>query len=165
LKFINRQTNLAIQIESSLLERMYEHGLAYYPDEIGGLLVGYYSEDSRTAVIIDIILPDKFVSTHYSFDRGSEGLEPILREYYKRTPPLFYLGEWHTHPDGPVWPSRTDVKAMDSVSLHELVYIDNPILLIIVVNREACQPGFFIRYNEKLIFLEKDTLYIDRSHL
>ncbi|MBL7933132.1 MAG: Mov34/MPN/PAD-1 family protein [Bacteroidia bacterium] len=124
--------------------------MRHYPKEFGGLLIGRYSHDKKTCYVTDTILPKKYSSSRSTFERGKEGLKKKLVEFYNNDPPLIYIGEWHTHPDSKPEPSETDKQAMQEISEHENVTIQNPILLIIGVNKQRYEPKFYLSLNNKL---------------
>ena len=155
MNYINKQTGLSVQIEESLLNQLCQYGKSHYPNEYGGLLIGHYSEDRTTAIIRETILPREYKGTRYSFERETEDLRSILEDYFKKVPSLVYLGEWHTHPDGILYPSSTDIKALQQISDHRQVNILNPILLILSINGIRYKEGFFIQFNGEIITYER----------
>jgi proteasome lid subunit RPN8/RPN11 len=155
LKFIHHDTGLQIQIQKELLDELYGYGLSYYPKEYGGILVGRYEEDCSIAFIEETLLPKKYTSSRYYFDRGSEGLKHQLEVYYRKKPKLFYVGEWHTHPDGPATPSLLDKSTMLELAKHETVYINNPILLILGITPPSYETGFYVQLKNNLTTYER----------
>lgn len=156
MKLVNKETGLRISIEQSLIDTLVLYGRDQYPEEFGGILVGYYSDDKRTVNIIDSILPIDFKSTKTTFERGVEGLKEALEEYYKQNPSLVYIGEWHTHPNAAPVPSCTDVAAMDTIANDEDVAITNPILLIITVRADFFKLGLYFYNKGKLMQYVED---------
>lgn len=156
MKLINKGKGLTIKMEDMLLKKLCKQGIKYYPNEFGGLLVGYYVDDNKTVVITETVLPAEFKSSRFSFERGSKGLKKILEDLYKQSPSLIYVGEWHTHPDNPAVPSRTDMNALQEIVTHEGVFINNPILLIISITKNKCEPGFFVYANHKVYKYEEE---------
>jgi integrative and conjugative element protein (TIGR02256 family) len=141
---------LNIEVKQELLDELYNVGMHHYPKEFGGLLVGYYADDYKTCFIETTILPKKYKSSRYSFERGKEGLKKKLTEYYSNDPKLFYVGEWHTHPDSSTVPSGTDYKAMSEIAESDDVLIQNPILLILGITNDNYTYDFFIHHNKNL---------------
>lgn len=155
MKLINKQKGLVIKIKNSLLEKLCKYGIKYYPEEFGGILVGYYADDNKTVVISETVLPAEFISARFSFVRGSKGLRKKLEKLYAQTPSLIYVGEWHTHPDNPAIPSGTDMKALQEIVQSDGVLINNPILLIISICKKKCDPAFFVYSNNKVYRYEE----------
>lgn len=145
---------LNIEVEQELLEELYQEGMKHYPKEFGGLLVGCYSDDFKTCVIKTSIMPMKYKSSRYFFERGIDGLKKKLIEFYNATPRLIYVGEWHTHPDGNPSPSITDLNAMIEITESPEVSIENPILLILGVSKTEMKLGTFVYSKNKLLKYE-----------
>ncbi len=146
----NADRGLTIFMEEDLLNSLVDIGIAHYPDEFGGFLVGNYGEDLRQVQITDCILPQKYKGTPYLFERDAGGIEEQLKEFYSQTPQKYYVGEWHTHPDGLPIPSATDVRAMRAISNHSEVAIKNPVLLIIGLQKTNTEFEFYITIENKL---------------
>ena len=145
-----RDIGLNLAVDDALLEQLYNIGLKHYPKEFGGLLIGNYSEDMKTCVITGTLLPKKYKSSRYYFERGREGLLEKLEALYNAEPRSIYIGEWHTHPDGPASPSDTDEEAMQTISEHDEVTITNPLLLILAITPEGYTFGFYVNFKNKL---------------
>ncbi len=124
--------------------------MKHYPNEFGGLLTGHYSEDMKTCHITGTLLPQKYKSSRYYFERGREGLLEKLEKLYHAEPRSIYVGEWHTHPDGEKGPSDTDKQAMQTISDHEEVTISCPVLLILATSPRGYTPGFYVNFKNKL---------------
>lgn len=154
MNLICKNIGLNIEIRQSLLDELYALGLKHYPKEFGGLLVGYYSEDFKTCFIEDSIIPMKYNSSQYFFERGKDGLRKTLTGLYNATPRLIYVGEWHTHPDGIPSPSNTDLNAMIEIAESHEVNIANPILMILSVSDSEKRLGAFVFSKSKLLKYE-----------
>lgn len=136
-KYILKSKNLSITIAEELIEKMYLSAEAYYPNEFGGLLIGFYNKGNQNLVISDILLPNVFTSTPVFFERRTDDLFEKLKEYYKSEPSKFYVGEWHSHPNGGTTPSARDIKAMMQIHKDENVAIEKPILGILSYNNKT----------------------------
>lgn len=145
MKFIEPNSGLQLFVNANFLKGLYEHSMRYYPEEFGGILVGYYSLSQQTAFIEDTILPQTFTRSKVHFERSSQGLKNELEELNNRQPSLEYLGEWHTHPNCSNQPSITDKKAMKKIANSRSVLINNPILLILSINAKTYDPAFFVQ--------------------
>lgn len=80
------------------------------PREVGGLLLGYYTETGPLVTEIRVV-PDPR-ATRIRYRRDAVMAERILDSSVRtdESGVLGYLGEWHTHPL-PIGPSTTDVQA------------------------------------------------------
>jgi len=155
LRYFCKNIGLNIEIQDMLLNELYAVGLNHYPKEFGGLLIGKYSDDLKTCIIETTILPVKYKSSRYSFERGKAGLKGKLTEFYNSEPRLIYVGEWHTHPDGLAIPSSKDKSAMKEIEDSSDVNITSPLLLIIGLNNGKYQAGFYIQHNKVMYEYEK----------
>lgn len=151
MKLINTYKNVSLMIDDSLLERLTQVALQNYPNESGGFLVGYYSQDFMTLHITDFILPQQQKSSSFLFERSIIGIKEIFNKLFV-TKKCYYIGEWHTHPDGSSMYSQTDLKAMIEIATCKTVNITNPILLILSVSKNKLQDFSFYIYNDKGLY-------------
>ena len=72
------------------------------PNETGGVLLGSFDLERKTAYIVDTIpSPPDSEEWPTLYIRGCKGLEHHVKAIHKRTDGmLHYVGEWHSHPDG-----------------------------------------------------------------
>jgi proteasome lid subunit RPN8/RPN11 len=97
--------------------------------ETGGILVGRYSEDLRTAHVIRALGPPSDSRRGPAwFVRGVRGLQRALVRLWRNHE--YYLGEWHYHPGAPN-PSSTDVTQISTIAASEDYRCPEPILCII----------------------------------
>lgn len=150
MKLTCKDIGLSIEVKEELLNDLYDIAMKHYPKEFGGLLIGYYAEDYKICYIENTILPNKYKSSRYSFERGKIGLKEKLTELYNEKPRLIYVGEWHSHPDGLPIPSGTDFNAMKEIAESDEVLIQNPVLLILGITKEQYKYKFFIHHNKNL---------------
>lgn len=141
---------LSLEIEYQLLNNMTENGKIYYPNEFGGFLFGYYTNNNKHLIITDSVLPLKFKSSRYNFERSTEGIEDQLYKFHRESPPKFYIGEWHTHPDSNAIASYADILAMRSIISTPNSCIKNPVLLIIGDSKSKVKFSFYVLYNYNL---------------
>ena len=165
MKFICQHIGLSIVIDNTLVDKLCRLGSDHYPKEYGGLLVGRYINDNKEVIIEQTVLPKKFKSSAFSFERGVEGLRETLRGFFNESPSLIYVGEWHTHPDGKPIPSSTDSSALRTIAAHHKVSIENPLLLIIAVGRNAYEFGFYVLYQNNIYRYELEQNVIDEKDI
>ena len=151
MRFINKETELELVIDNELVQQIADHGTKKYPNEFGGLLLGRYANNNKTVVIEETLLPKKYKSSRYFFERGSEGLKESLELSYSAIPSLMYVGEWHTHPDNPAKPSPTDLKAMSELADDTNVLITNPILMIFEIRKRTYNMELYLFYKNRLL--------------
>lgn len=154
MKLKNRENKLELLIEGDLLNRLGKLGVKHFPNEFGGFLVGYYTDDFKTLFVTDSILPKKYTGSSFGFERSINGLEKAFNKLYHQKK-QYYVGEWHTHPNGSTRYSQTDLNAMINTVECETVQITNPILLILSVNKSEMTDYTFYYYEDrKLISYE-----------
>lgn len=131
------------------MEKLSNYGIQQFPNEFGGFLMGYYSTDFKTLTITDTILPKIYQGSPCLFQRSSKGVDSLFEDYYKKEPRQYYIGEWHTHPNGSTHYSQIDRQAMMSIANCATVNITNPILLIISTNRSSINGFQLYLYKDK----------------
>lgn len=92
-----------------------------FPNETGGVLLGYYDFNINAAVIVAALAaPQDSKASAMSFERGVSGLKDAAKEAAKRTAGVVgYIGEWHSHPPGSSSsPSLDDLLQLVHLSLH-----------------------------------------------
>lgn len=150
MNFVNSEIGLSIEILDGLIDTIRQAGLAHYPKEFGGILIGQYTQDKLTVSITDTILPSKYQSSPVSFDRGTEGFEEKLLALFAAEPSKIYVGEWHTHPNAAAYPSGTDIRALQQIVAADSVNINNPVMLIIGLTQTKMELGFYVYLNDKI---------------
>ncbi len=151
MKFINQETTLELIIDDDLIQRIANYGASKYPKEFGGLLLGRYINHHKTVVVENTLLPKKYKSSRYFFERGSEGLRESLELHYNSLPSLIYVGEWHTHPDGTAKPSSLDLKSMKELANDNNVLIKNPLLMILEIFKHSYAVNIYLLHNNSLL--------------
>lgn len=154
MKLVKKYNNIELIIEEELLNKIGNIGVHHYPNEFGGFLIGKYSNDFKTLYIEDYILPKKYKGLPFIFERSIDGIIDIFKKLFKQKN-QYYIGEWHTHPDGSTMYSQTDLNAMVQTVECETVQIKNPILLILSVSKQKLNNfTFYFFENNKLISYE-----------
>ncbi len=154
MKLINKHNRLELIVEDDLLNRLGRLGVKHYPNEFGGFLIGYYTDDFRTLFVTDFLLPKKYQGSSMGFERSVDGIESAFNKIFVQKK-QYFVGEWHTHPNGSTRYSQTDLNAMIKTVECETVRIKNPILLILSVNARKITDYTFYYYEErKLIAYE-----------
>lgn len=127
--FYSDKVSIRITVSMESINTMYQFCNESYPNEIGGILIGKYA-DSLTAEIVTIVGPSKdSKSWKTGFTRGTKGTNKLLKGYWDQG--LYYLGEWHFHPNGTSSPSNIDVNTMKSIANNSKYNCPEPILIIV----------------------------------
>jgi len=121
----------------------------YYPNEYGGVFIGYKS--GNNIIITDILIPDSYKNGKTVFVRHPGSLNKRLSAIHEETNgKINYLGEWHSHPNGSTSPSLTDLNAMKEISDDVKINNPNPILMISSITK--------ISFLKDVYFFEKNIL-------
>lgn len=111
--------------------------------ETGGILIGRYSDDLTTAIVLEATSPPTDSKRGRTwFVRGVNGLREILGKRWQAKERTFYIGEWHFHPASSVEPSADDFTQMLKISRAREYNCREPLLLILGAKRHAGQPVF-----------------------
>ena len=146
MKLINKYKNVELIITEKLLTQLGEYGKKHYPNEYGGFLIGNYSYDLKQLYVSDFVLPKKYKGIATLFERSVDGIKEIFEKIFSNTK-QYYVGEWHTHPNGSTMYSQTDLQAMITIEECKTVKIKNPILLIICVDNNGLLDIKFYLYD------------------
>lgn len=99
--------------------------------ETGGILVGKYSPDLRTARITGAsTAPADGRSGRTQFVRGIRGLQAWLAQLWARRSG-HYLGEWHFHPFSDPTPSSQDIRQMAEIANSPHYHCRQPVMLVV----------------------------------
>ncbi len=158
MKLIEKVSGLKLSIGDDLIDYMRTISVEHLPNEYGGLLVGRYM-DAQTVSITGTVLVPTYRSTPISFERECESVRPTLERMYSQKPKLHYVGEWHTHPFGSASPSGHDRRAMAEIAESKDVDIQNPVLLIIGLQRTSWEAGFYLWRNNELLKYVKQNYH------
>jgi len=148
LDIVKSYNQVKLTIKENLLNEIIEEGKKHFPNEFGGFLLGYYSSEYKMLHVCEYILPKKYTGLPTIFQRSTDEVTEEFKDAFNRRQ-LYYVGEWHTHPDGPTSYSNTDLKSMIEIAECETVKIKNPILLIIGISQNRLVDYTFYFYNNK----------------
>lgn len=99
---------------NELLKKMSAQRISKFPVETGGVLIGSHDMQRKVLYIVDTI-PSPIDSVEWPtvYIRGCRGLEREIKNVSDVTANnLYYIGEWHSHPEGfSCLPSSDDKKA------------------------------------------------------
>ena len=100
--------------------------------EIGGVLVGERIEGDLFRIADLSVQRDG--GSSFAFSRDPNQHQSFLDDFFARTGYDYqrfnYLGEWHSHPNVPALPSRTDVESMQEIVCDEAVNAPFAVLMI-----------------------------------
>jgi integrative and conjugative element protein (TIGR02256 family) len=103
------------------------------PLETGGILLGYCSEGGDTAVITTCIGPGPQASrSRASFVPDHDfHLAEVARHYDETGRREVYLGDWHSHPGGAAYLSRTDRRTAQRIARDGGARLATPLMLVV----------------------------------
>lgn len=139
----------SIHISRSVLRKIEENITTHYPKEFGGVFIGF--KENKNFIITNILIPDKYENGKTVFVRHPGSLNERLKHIHKLTNgKIGYLGEWHSHPDGPTSPSKVDLNAMRNIAKDKNITIDEPLLMIAQIGSVPYDNELYIYSDKKL---------------
>ena len=126
-----------LRFPSALRAQVVSLARSALPDETGGVLLGFVR--GRDASVAHVIGPGpsaKRGSTWFDPDHGWQ-LEQIGRRFAKDPGSSEYLGDWHTHPDGPAVLSSQDRAVGRLIARHAPAANPRPLLVVLSVPRRG----------------------------
>ena len=148
-----------LQVKDPFVKRMLDECGKAYPEETGGILIGYYTPEHDCAVVTELSgPPDDSVQRMRVFHRGIQGLQVWVNALWRKKR-HFYIGEWHFHPGGPPLPSGDDSAQMEELSADRKLRCPEPILLIIGGDPKAdwTAAGFVYPIGNGRVPLQRDV--------
>ena len=119
-------------IARALLKQMQHEACVKYPLETGGVLVGYETSAGLGVVTQWLGPGPKAIHRKRSYVPDHDFHDVETARLYRESGRIsVYLGDWHTHPDGPVALSLTDLWTLRRIARHAKARRTNPIMLII----------------------------------
>jgi JAB domain-containing protein similar to deubiquitination enzymes len=128
-RFTSADFTFSVELSSSAETALRRPAAKSQRRETGGILIGKYSPDQRTAFIMRVEgpPPDSRAGSTW-FVRGVRGLQRVLRRCWARGE--YYLGEWHYHPGAPN-PSTTDLKQLMAIATSVAYCCPEPLLCVV----------------------------------
>jgi len=132
MEFFSSDGRFGTKIDEVPLKRLLRICAKSHPLETGGILIGFYRNDSRLAVVTDISsAPRDSLRGHFSFIRGIQGLQEWLVSLWQEPIRQYYLGEWHFHPESTATASEEDINQLHKIACSDQYHCPEPILLIL----------------------------------
>jgi integrative and conjugative element protein (TIGR02256 family) len=149
-KYINPD-GLTVTLPATVFVEIKKQVIKHYPKECGGIFVGKIINDNE-ALIEKMMVPRKFYSTRVFFLRVTGFLNKWLERVFNQSQgELYYLGEWHSHPDAAPIPSWKDLDSMEKIAKNPDKRIQTPLLLIVGFNSRSFSEKFYLYTNQKLV--------------
>ena len=120
-------------ISKASLDEMIAEAERVFPNETGGVLLGYWVHPLEEVVITAVVGPgpnavhqgDRFVPDVRYQD------EEIARHYSESGRLHTYLGDWHTHPRSEPWLSRQDRRTLWEIATHAEARAPVPLMAVL----------------------------------
>jgi integrative and conjugative element protein (TIGR02256 family) len=123
---------LSAEVWTDLSQRVH----ARLPAETGGILIG--RRDGRRIIITTATgAGPNATEERTKFLRDGVFCQQMLREAMESDPHVTYVGEWHSHPKGPVWPSARDVQSLREISVDSDSNTEAPVMIIVALPAEG----------------------------
>lgn len=105
---------------------------AWAPNETGGILAGYWSTKHSECVVTHL------VDAGPDAEHRPTGMTPDAAYQDSELDGIFgetdgasvYVGEWHSHPDAPAFPSPIDRATLRRIALHSAAFAPRPLMLL-----------------------------------
>lgn len=132
MRFASECGRFSVRFSKDALAAMARAADADTDRETGGILVGRYGDDLRTAYVEQVEeMPSDSAATSTRFVRGTRGLRALLQSLWTAPQRSYYLGEWHHHPSPSTTPSGPDLAQMRSIALAPNYHCPEPVLVIL----------------------------------
>lgn len=133
-RFASADSRFSVELSSLAESALFRPAAQRKRRETGGILIGHYSPDHRTAVVTRVEGPPSDSRSGSTwFVRGVRGLQRLLRGCWARGE--YYLGEWHYHPGLPN-PSSTDLHQMMAIAASVAYRCPEPLLCVVGTSGE-----------------------------
>lgn len=148
--FSSRDKRFGLAIDDASVKEIVEHITVSKDNETGGILIGHYNEGLSCAIVKKVTgAPDDSKSGRTWFYRGVKGLKSLLSTLWNVK--VYYIGEWHFHPNAAPNPSSQDVMQMIAISTSSSFNCTEPILLIIGGKPTNYKIRVFVAVDKRLV--------------
>jgi hypothetical protein len=140
----NNNSDWTIRIQSEAAKGIQSELIKNLPNETGGLLVGKLDAKRKIVYVTRFIAaPDDSVKMPYFFKRGTNKILEEIELIRKKSGELIdYIGEWHSHPNGGIRLSSTDMIAVNEIR-SSLDKIPFPTIIVIATPNKL-HPYIFV---------------------
>jgi integrative and conjugative element protein (TIGR02256 family) len=129
---MQKQTEI-VWIPNKMFEEMTIEADRAFPDETGGVLLGYWAKPYSEIVITRLIGPGpRAIHKRNRFIPDSDYQEEEIARLYKESGYLHvYLGDWHTHPGSTAYLSPKDHRTLAIIAEFPEARMPVPIMAIL----------------------------------
>lgn len=154
LRFDDRMAKVSVGLSAAACRTIGDQALAAGARETGGILIGHYDLDGKSAIVTEAtIRPKDSRAGSTWFQRGVQGLKDLLTDRWSRG--SYYVGEWHSHPSASPAPSGNDLKEMRAISREVSYRCPKPILVIAGTMGASVRLSVSVLEYDRLIWLRR----------
>lgn len=109
-----------------------------YPDETGGVLMGWHRPERAEVVVVHAVGPgNDGVHEAHRFEPDNRHHLAVVGDIYQRSGrKVTYLGDWHSHPGGSATLSRTDRRTVGNIASHPPSRCPEPLMIVLAGGAE-----------------------------
>jgi integrative and conjugative element protein (TIGR02256 family) len=122
----------SVWIANAAIDNLVIEATEKSPSETGGVLLGYQVDNGTATVVTAIVGPGPMAQhsrTAYVPDHDYQEKE-IARIYAASERCTTYVGDWHSHPGGSLYLSRTDVRTLRTIARHKNARLSSPVMIV-----------------------------------
>ena len=129
----SRVKPVTLWIPEAVLAEMVVEAKRCFPQETGGVWMGFRGAESEDLVITHVIGPGpSAIHRNDSFQPDAAYQHAEIEQHYHASGRLdSFLGDWHTHPRSSAYLSRKDRKALREIALNPASGQSRPIMGIL----------------------------------
>lgn len=126
-------SQVAVLLPQSELDGMMREAERAFPNETGGVLLGYRDPDDDRIQVMFAVGPGPLAMHEpVRFQPDSKWQEEeIARLYHQSGRIATYLGDWHSHPHGSTRTSKLDRSTARRIARHRPARAPRPLMLIL----------------------------------
>lgn len=152
---MSARSELRVWISRQSIELIQQLYHDFLPNEVGGLLLGYWSNETCEAVVTSVTKPGpnaRHFRAGYLPDHEHDQIV-IDVEYERSGRVITYLGDWHTHPFSPPSLSSIDKRTLKGIARFPDARASQPLMLIYGVESDSETVNFYTVYrNHRQLF-------------
>lgn len=134
------ESALTLWLCRAMAEEMEAEASHHFPQETGGVLMGYWSERSSAVVATSVIGPGpRATHSEFGFSPDHEWQRERIADHYAASGRMeTYLGDWHCHP-GAEHPglSRKDRSTLRRIATYSFARAPKPIMVVLMGGPKA----------------------------
>lgn len=147
------KNKVIFEIEQNAYEQIYQALKEFGSYEIGGMLIGYKKGYNHFCISNATVADDAEGFGVFSFIREPFKSIKVLMQLFNQRKHN-YIGEWHSHPQFRLVPSRTDVETMKGILTDTEYGVNFVLLLITKLKKGEVDVAGFLFHKRLPVFVE-----------